>query len=146
MAAPKSSRAEIIVGDGFRRHTLAASRPAIIPLLRAQMLLLRDTWLLEFEGTREELVAAGLADAALFVSGKPVSCSGFDEFGNKFDLAATESGRFRLILRTRADDYLGEAPARFKSWRKHRARLRADVADALERVRRSDAVNSRRER
>lgn len=146
MAAPKSSRAEIIVGDGFRRHTLAASRPAIIPLLRAQMLLLRDTWLVEFEGTREELVAAGLADAALFVSWKPVSRSGFDEFGNKFDLTATESGRFRLILRTRADDYLGEAPARFKSWRKHRARLRADVADALERVRRSDAVNSRRER
>ena len=146
MAAPKSSRAEIIVGDGFRRHTLAASRPAIIPLLRAQMLLLRDTWLLEFEGTREELVAAGLADAALFVCGKSPSRSGFDEFGNKFDLAATEGGRFRLTLRTRADDYLGETPARFKSWRKHRARLRADVANALERLRRSDAVNSRRER
>jgi hypothetical protein len=146
LAASKSGRAEIIVGDGFRRHTLAASRPEIIRLMRAQMLLLRDTWLLEFEGTREELVAAGLADAALFGSGKSLSRSGFDEFGNKYDLTATESGRFRLILRTRADDYLGDAPARFKSWRTHRARLRADVADALERVRRSDAVNSRRER
>lgn len=135
MTAPKSSRAEIIVGDGFRRHTLAASRPAIIPLMCPQMLLLRDTWLLEFEGTREELVAAGLADAALFFFGKSHKRSGFDEFGNKFDLAALERGRFRLSLWTGADDYLGDAPARFKLWRKHRAALRADVAKALERMR-----------
>jgi len=132
LAVPKSSRAEIIVGDGFRRLTLTASRPAIIPLMRPQMLLLRDTWLLEFEGTREELVAAGLADAAMFVCGKSFRRSGFDEFGNKFELAGIERGRFRLSLRTGADDYLGDAPARFKFWRKQRAALKADVAKALE--------------
>ena len=136
MAAPKSTRAEIIIGDGFRRHTLAASRPAIIPLMRAQMFLLRDTWLLEFEGTREELIAAGLADAALFVFGKSLKRSGFDEFGNKIDLTAIPGDRFRLSVRTWDDDYLGDAPARFKSWRKCRAALEADVADALERMRR----------
>lgn len=135
MAPPKSTRAEIIVGDGFRRHTLAAWRPSILPLMRAQMFLLRDTWLLEFEGTREELIAAGLADAALFTFGKSSARSGFDEFGNKFDLTAIARDRFRLCLRTLADDYLGDAPARFKSWRKRKAALAADVVDALERAR-----------
>lgn len=136
MAAPKPTRAEIIVGDGFRRHRLAAWRPAIIPLMRAQMFLLRDTWLLEFEGTREELIAAGLADAALFVFGKSSERSGYDEFGNKFDLTAIARDRFRLCLLTCADDYLGDAPARFKPWRKRKAALEADIADALERTRR----------
>lgn len=136
MAAPKSTRAEIIVGDGFRRQTLAAARPAIIPLLGAQMFLLPDTWLLEFEGTREELLAAGLADAAWFVSGKSPRRSCFDEFGNKFDLTRIARGRFRLSVWTAADDYLGDAPRRFKSWRKRKAALEADVADALERLRR----------
>ena len=140
MAAPNSSRAEIVVGDGFRRYTLAASRPAIIPLLHAQMLILRDSWVLEFQGTREELIAAGLADAASFVVGKSRRRSGFDEFGNKFDLTAIERGRFRLTLRTGADDYLGDAPARFKSWRKVKAALKADVADALARMRRNSAL------
>lgn len=138
MAAPKSTRAEIIVGDGFRRHTLAAARPAIIPLMGAQISLLRDTWLLEFEGTHEELVAAGLADAAWFVSGKSPRRSGFDEFGNKFDLTAIARGRFRLSLWTCADDYLGDAPARLKSWRKRKPALEADVANALERLRRGN--------
>lgn len=136
MAAPKSPRAEIIVGDGFRRHTLAAARPAIIPLLGAQMFLLPDTWLLEFEGTREELVAAGLADAAWFVSVKSPRRSCFDEFGNKCDLTRIARGRFRLSLWTSADDYLGDAPARYKAWRKRKVALEADVADALERLRR----------
>lgn len=140
MAAPKSPRAEIIVGDGFRRHTLAAARPAIIPLLGARMFLLRDTWLLEFEGTPGELVAAGLVDAALFASGKSPGPSGFDEFGNRFDLTAIARGRFRLSLWTGADDYLGEAPARFKSWRKRKAALEADVADALARLRRRNTA------
>lgn len=140
MAAPKSARAEIIVGDGFRRHTLAAARPAIIPLLGAQMFLLRDTWHLEFEGTREELIAAGLAEAALFAPGKSRGRSGFDEFGNRFDLTAIARGRFRLTLWTGADDYLGGAPARFKSWRKRKAALQADVAHALERLRRRNGA------
>ncbi|HYL01015.1 MAG TPA: hypothetical protein VEU78_07465 [Steroidobacteraceae bacterium] len=138
MAAPRSTRAEIIVGDGFRRHTLAAWRPAIIPLMRAQMFLLRDNWLLEFEGTREQLVAAGLAEDAWFVLEKSSKRSGFDEFGNKFHLEATEQGRFRLSRRTGAGDYLGDIPARFKSWRTHRAALRADVLDTLERIRRGN--------
>lgn len=140
MTAPKSPRAEIIVGDGFRRHTLAAARPAIIPLMGAQMFLLRDTWLVEFEGTRGELVAAGLADAGWFVAGKSARRSGFDEFGNKFDLTAIGHSRFRLSLWTWADDYLGDAPARFKSWRERRESVEAEVADALERVRRKNSA------
>ena len=136
MAAPKSTRAEIIVGDGFRRHTLAVARPAIIPLMGGQMFLLPDTWLLEFEGTREELVAAGLADAAWFVSGKSPRRSCFDEFGNKFDITTIGRGRFRLTLWTCADDYLGDAPRRFKSWRTRQTALHTDVAEALERLRR----------
>lgn len=136
MAAPKSTRAEIIIGDGFRRHTLAAARPAIIPLMGARMFLLRDTWLLEFEGTPEELVAAGVADAAWFVAGKSLRHSGFDEFGNKFDLTTIARGRFRLSLWTWAEDYLCDAPDRFESWRERRAALEADVANALERLRR----------
>jgi hypothetical protein len=140
MAAPKSTGAEIIVGDGFRRHTLAAARPAIVPLMGAQMLLLRDSWLVEFEGTREELVAAGLADAALFVSGKSARRSCFDEFGNKFDLTAIARGRFRLSVWTWAEDYLGDVPARFRSWRKRKAALEVDVGDALERLRRKSRV------
>lgn len=139
MAAPKSTRAEIIIGDGFRRHTLAASRRAVIPLMRARVFLLPNIWLLEFEGTRKELVAAGLADDALFAVGKSAGRSGFDEFGNTFDLTATAHGRFRLSLRTLADDYLGDAPARFKSWRKRRAALEAEVSEALERIRRPRA-------
>jgi hypothetical protein len=108
--------------------------------MRAQMYLLRDTWLLEFEGTREELIAAGLADATAFVFGKSPKRSGFDEFGNKFDLTAIAGDRFRLCLRTSADDYLGDSPARLRSWRKHKAALEADVADALERMRRRNRV------
>lgn len=104
--------------------------------MRAQMFLLRDTWVLEFEGTREELIAAGVADATLFVFGKSPRRSGFDEFGNQFHLTTIARDRFRLSWRTSADDYLGDAPARFKAWRERRAALKADVADALERLRR----------
>lgn len=136
MAAPKPGGATIIVGDGFLRHTLAAARPAIIPLMGAQMFLLRDAWLVEFEGTREELVASGLADPAWFGSGKPPRRSGFDEFGNKFALIASARGRFRLSLWTCGDDHLGDTPARFKSWRQRKAALEVSVASALERFRR----------
>ena len=136
----KSTSAEIIVGDGFRRHTLRVARPEIIPLMGAQMVLLRDTWLVEFEGMHQQLVATGLVDAALFPVGKSRRRSGFDEFGNKFDLTEIARGRFRLCLRTWADDYLGDAPARFKSWRKRKAALAADVASALERLRRRNSA------
>jgi len=98
-----SAEVTINGGPGYGRHTFSAARSAVAPLLRKRALCDEDHWCLEFEGTREELIAAGLAAAELFVFGKSGTRSGYDSLGNRFTLIARRDGS----IRARAADALG---------------------------------------
>jgi len=129
--------AEVTIDGPFGRHSFSAARPAVLPLLcRRDALCFEDSWVLQFEGTREELIAAGLADAGLFVFGKSGTRAGWDDLGNHFDLRTMPGGQFAFQLRTLADDPAPERLSRLKRYRENQAAIEAQVDGALERMRR----------
>jgi hypothetical protein len=82
-------------------RTFAASRPAILPVLRGVSAMDRG-WHVCFRGTQDELMAAGVAFPEMFDDLR-VKRSRSDEFGDSYDITREKSGRFKVERWLRAE-------------------------------------------
>jgi hypothetical protein len=124
----------------YGAQTFAVARPQVIEVLKHAQAHFWG-WHLRFEGTREQLLAAGVADAAMFSNlGKTGVRTDSDDFGTKWTMQRRAAERFELTLRTNycdgAQDMDSKSFRALKGWREHGAAVDAEVADALERMRR----------
>jgi hypothetical protein len=130
-------------GDSCRGpEVFAVSRPEVLEVL-VDASAHHWGYVVELAGTREQLLAAGVATPDMFASrGKTGMRTACDEYGNQWTIQRRARGRFKLTLRTFYGDGAEEIDGKyFRSlvgWREHGAAVEAEVAKALE-------LNHRRE-
>jgi hypothetical protein len=122
-------------------QTFLASRPEVLEFLvdvRAYDWGYHAT----FSGTREQLLAAGVATEDMFLKfGKSGVRSATNEYGDYWTIQRRAKGRFELAIRTSnqdaADDMESKSFLRCLAWREHGDAVQAEVAQAMERKRRT---------
>lgn len=111
--------------------------PAVLPVLKHA----EDCgyhWLLEFEGTQAELLAAGIAEPFMFeITTKTGSKTDSDEFGDKYQIRRRPKGIFALtrwFFPTDATDPMCPKQQRLNLWKLHGASVVALVDEAIARA------------
>jgi hypothetical protein len=128
------SKTNIVAFDGV---TFLASRPEVLAGLE-RVSADENSWVLTFRGTEAELVAAGLATAAMFqgLSKEGNTRTQPDEYSNDVTVTRRRHGwKLRLIVRSDGP-YAGptdEKPGKCKWWIKHGREARAATAEILKR-------------
>ena len=124
--------------DGMQ--TFAVARPELLEVLqRAEAL--HWGYHIDCAGTREQLLAAGVATADMFEHlGKSGTRTANAEYGN-WTMQRRAAGRFELTIRAREADSAEHIGTRrfqaLKYWQEHASAVDAEVADALQRIRRT---------
>ena len=112
-----------------------ASRPEVLAVL-VSVDVMGWGWLIQFRGSRDALLAAGVAEEQLFalpLSGKQARR---DEFGDLRKIRRRSDGRFDIERHCGSEPYeLGNC-GRGRSWKTLGAGVVAEVDGALERMRR----------
>jgi hypothetical protein len=125
-------------GAGRCSQAFQAARPDVLLVLKFAGAMAWG-WLVEFAGTETELIAAGVATADMFQNlGKSGQKTADTPYGDRYKVRRRIKGRFELELRLLPE--LGDlSDPRMQAtvwWRQHAAEVDAEVAGALERMRR----------
>jgi hypothetical protein len=142
MAESKSNRVQFeeLVPGGCGRRVLVtwiASRPSVLPMLKEVSSPQWGTFL-NFFGSREELISAGLASPEMFENIGKVQKSGTDDFGNRYTLRRRK-GIWELDLRIDGEGYRDPIPLADDSkaaqcwWEKYGQSTMAETAEILSR-------------
>jgi hypothetical protein len=115
-----------------------ASRPDVLLVLKSAQVL-QWGWLVECEGTPEQLIAAGVASPDMFENlGKTGQKTDWTPYANQFYVKKRKNGRFDLELRMYPEccDLSDPRVLATVWWRQHGAEVDAEVVSALKRMRR----------
>ena len=143
MSAPVSHRVRgevpAAADEPGKLVSVLAVRPQVLPLVVEYQPKLRWGDYIEFEGTQDELLGAGVATPEMFSDfGVHEVRSGPDEFGCKFTLERSAPDRFRLMRFLKEDPSYGDVADRPQNWsqllREAEPSIRASVAATLKRV------------
>jgi len=114
-----------------------ASRPDVLLVLKSAQVL-QWGWLVECEGTPDELIAAGVASPDMFENlGKTGQKTDWTPYANQYYVKKRKNGRFDLELRIYPEccDLSDPRTQATLWWRQHGAEVDAEVVSALKRMR-----------
>lgn len=126
---------DVVCGEVERDVTYIASRPEVLPVLK-DLAECNWGWLLTFHGTETELIAAGVASAAMFDIGKSVQRKYKFDYGDHCTVRRRgKKWDIDYHLHNEGSDALpsDEHPDKCPWWIKHGGAAEAATAEILKR-------------